>query len=269
MSELDQSVIQDDIHYMQVALDEARQAARIGEVPIGACVVYEGRIIARAHNRRETDKSPSAHAEFLAMQQAARVLDRWRLSGCSVYVSLEPCIMCTGLMINSRVDRCVYGCPDPKGGAVGTLFSLQSDERLNHEFSVTGGVLEDDCGQILKDFFARRRKERKAQKQEGIFVKPKAEELSVLDQTREQINCIDEQIFNLFDQRLDACSDVASYKLEHNLNVLDHTREQKKLEWARNMGDSDREDFNEELMQDIMDISKRYQEKLIQNKNNE
>ncbi len=154
---------QDEI-YMRLALDQADLAAQEGEVPIGAVVVCDGQVIAAAHNRRETDRDPSAHAEFSAMLEAARKLDRWRLSGCTVYVTLEPCLMCAGLMVNARVDRCVFGAPDPKGGALGTLFDLSHDERLNHEFEVTPGVLQDEAAEQLRAFFRRRRKENKQAK---------------------------------------------------------------------------------------------------------
>ena len=150
-----------DEDYMRMALDEARLAAEEGEVPIGAVVVHEDKVIARAHNRRETDRDPSAHAEFSAMCAAARVLDRWRLTGCAVYVTLEPCLMCAGLMVNARIDRCVYGAPDPKGGALGTLFDVSHDERLNHEFEVTSGVLADECATELRSFFRARRAKKK------------------------------------------------------------------------------------------------------------
>ena len=147
-----------DETYMQLALEEARAAAEEGEVPIGAVVVCDGVVVARAHNRRETDRDPSAHAEFSAMVQAAQALDRWRLSGCTVYVTLEPCLMCAGLMVNSRIDRCVYGALDPKGGALGTLYDVSHDARLNHEFEVEGGVLADECADLLRSFFRARRK---------------------------------------------------------------------------------------------------------------
>lgn len=150
-----------DEDYMRMALDEARLAAEEGEVPIGAVVVREDKVIARAHNRRETDRDPSAHAEFSAMCEAARVLNRWRLTGCTVYVTLEPCLMCAGLMVNARIDRCVYGAPDPKGGALGTLFDVSHDERLNHEFEVTSGVLADECAAELRSFFRARRAKKK------------------------------------------------------------------------------------------------------------
>lgn len=151
-----------DEDYMRMALEEAAAAAQEKEVPIGAVVVCDGKVVARAHNRRELDNDPSAHAEFAAMVAASRELGRWRLTGCTVYVTLEPCLMCAGLMVNSRIDRCVYGAPDPKGGALGTLFDVSHDERLNHEFEVTSGVLQDECAEQLRVFFKRRRAENKA-----------------------------------------------------------------------------------------------------------
>ena len=147
---------------MMLALAEAAKAAEEGEVPIGAVVVCDGEVVAAAHNRRETDRDPSAHAEFSAMTAAAAALDRWRLTGCTVYVTLEPCLMCAGLMVNARVDRCVFGAPDPKGGAVGTLYDVSGDPRLNHAFEVRGGVLEEECAAMLRDFFRARRKAAKA-----------------------------------------------------------------------------------------------------------
>ena len=154
----------DDEKFMALALEEAARAAELGEVPIGAVVVHDGEVIARAGNRRETDADPAAHAEFSALMEASRVLGRWRLTGCTVYVTLEPCLMCAGLMVNSRIDRCVFGAPDPKGGAVGTLYDVSHDERLNHEFEVEGGVLETECAEILRIFFKRRRAEAKSAK---------------------------------------------------------------------------------------------------------
>ena len=144
---------EDDERYMRAALEEARAAARLGEVPIGAVVVYRGEIVSRAHNLRERNEDPSAHAEFTAMCAAARALGRWRLTGCTVYVTLEPCCMCAGLMVNARIDRCVFGAPDPKGGATGSLFRLHADARLNHAFAVTPGVLGDECAALLREFF--------------------------------------------------------------------------------------------------------------------
>lgn len=151
-----------DERFMREALVEAHAAAAEGEVPIGAVVVYEGEIIARAHNRRELDEDPSAHAEFSAMVAAARALGRWRLTGCTVYVTLEPCVMCAGLMVNARVTRCVYGAADPKAGALGSLYQLNADRRLNHAFEVTAGVLSNECAGVLKAFFAELRGEGRA-----------------------------------------------------------------------------------------------------------
>lgn len=146
-----------DIAYMRMCIEQAREAERLGEVPIGAVVVYEGEVIARACNRREIDADPAGHAEFLALKQAAEVLGRWRLSGCTVYVTLEPCLMCAGLMYQARIDRCVYGTADPKAGALGTLYAVNEDERLNHRFDVTSGVLCDECAELLRAFFAKLR----------------------------------------------------------------------------------------------------------------
>lgn len=155
---------------MRLALEQARIAEGLGEVPIGAVVVYEPidsatrrtlaspRVIAAACNLRETTQDPAAHAEFLAIQEAARVLDTWRLTDCTVYVTLEPCIMCAGLMHQSRITRCVYGAHDPKAGALGTLYSIHEDERLNHCFGVTSGILEEECANLLQDFFTSKRK---------------------------------------------------------------------------------------------------------------
>ena len=143
-----------DEKFMREALAEARAAAAVGEVPIGAVVVCAGEIVARAHNRRELDQDPSAHAEFAALCAAAQTLGRWRLSDCTVYVTLEPCCMCAGLMVNARVGRCVYGAADAKAGALGSLYDLNADSRLNHRFNVTAGVLVDECREVLSDYFA-------------------------------------------------------------------------------------------------------------------
>lgn len=142
-----------DEKFMREALAEARAAAAVGEVPIGAVVVRAGEIVARAHNRRELDQDPSAHAEFAAVCAAAQALGRWRLSDCTVYVTLEPCCMCAGLMVNARVGRCVYGASDAKAGALGSLYDLNADSRLNHRFNVTAGVLADECREVLSGYF--------------------------------------------------------------------------------------------------------------------
>ncbi len=143
-----------DEKFMREALAEARAAAAVGEVPIGAVVVRAGEIVARAHNRRELDQDPSAHAEFAALCAAAQAFGRWRLSDCTVYVTLEPCCMCAGLMVNARVGRCVYGAADAKAGALGSLYDLNADSRLNHRFNVAAGVLADECRELLSSYFA-------------------------------------------------------------------------------------------------------------------
>ncbi len=146
-----------DEQAMAVALDEARQAAEAGDVPIGAVVVSDGRIIARAHNRREADLDPTAHAELLALRAAAAALGRWRLPDVTVYVTLEPCPMCAGALVAARVGRLVFGAADPKAGACGSLYNLCVDPRLNHELPVTDGILAGQSGELLSAFFERRR----------------------------------------------------------------------------------------------------------------
>lgn len=143
---------------MREALEEARQAALVGEVPVGAVVVHRGQVIARAHNRREMDEDPTAHAEILVLREAAEVLGSWRLEECTLYVTLEPCFMCAGAVVNSRVARLVFGATDPKAGAVGSLADVPGDARLNHRPEVLGGVQAEACGSILKEFFALRRR---------------------------------------------------------------------------------------------------------------
>jgi tRNA(adenine34) deaminase len=147
-----------DESWMAEALAEARLAGTEGEVPIGAVVVCEGRIIGRGRNARERLHDPTAHAEILALQEAARALGRWRLTGATLYATLEPCPMCAGALVNARVDRLVYAVPDPKAGAAGTLFDVPRDPRLNHRVEVESGVLAAECGALLKDFFRARRK---------------------------------------------------------------------------------------------------------------
>ena len=148
----------DDEGFVREALEEARQAALAGEVPVGAVVVHRGQVIARAHNRRELDGDPTAHAEILALREAAEALGMWRLDECTLYVTLEPCFMCAGAVVNGRVARLVFGAMDPKAGAVGSLANVPRDARQNHRPEVVRGVLAEACGQILKDFFAERRR---------------------------------------------------------------------------------------------------------------
>lgn len=151
-----------DDDFMRVALEEAAAAGAAGDVPIGAIVVRDGAIVGRGHNRREIDGDPTGHAEIVALREAARAAGEWRLMGATVYVTLEPCPMCAGALVNARVARVVYGCADPKAGAVDTLFGIGRDERLNHRFAVVAGVLADPCAGILRSFFAARRNRRPA-----------------------------------------------------------------------------------------------------------
>ena len=157
-----------DEYYMQQAIEEAKKAYAVGEIPIGAVLVHEGTIISRHHNRRELDHDATAHAEVLVIREANQLLDRWRLTGCTLYVTIEPCPMCAGAIINSRIDRVVYGASDYKGGAVESLFNVLSHPGLNHEPGLASGVLGDECSQIMKDFFKERRKTRRStQEAEG------------------------------------------------------------------------------------------------------
>ena len=142
---------------MREALALAREAGERGEVPVGAVALFEGRIVGRGANARESAKDPSAHAELLAIQETARTLGRWRLAGVTLVVTLEPCAMCAGAMVLARIDRLVYGATDPKAGAVGSLMDLSQDPRLNHRFPVERGVLADEAGELLRAFFRARR----------------------------------------------------------------------------------------------------------------
>ena len=142
---------------MRLALGEAVAARDEGEVPVGAVVLCQGRVVAAAHNQREGLRDPTAHAEMLAITQAAESLGAWRLSGCTLVVTLEPCPMCAGAIVQARIDRVVYGADDLKAGAVRSLYSLLNDDRLNHSVEVTPGVLAPECGGILSEFFRQRR----------------------------------------------------------------------------------------------------------------
>jgi tRNA(adenine34) deaminase len=147
--------------YMRLALEEADLAAAHGDVPIGAVVVSrDGVVLAREHNRRELDSDPTAHAELLALREATRHLSGWRLEGATVYVTLEPCAMCAGALVNARIARLVFGATDPKAGAVVSLFQIGSDARLNHRFEIEGGMLAEEGGRRLSDFFAARRRDK-------------------------------------------------------------------------------------------------------------
>ena len=146
-----------DEHGMRLALAEAERAASAGEVPVGAVVVRGDEVVGRGHNRREIDADPLAHAEILAIRQASAAVGGWRLSGCTLFVTLEPCAMCAGALVNSRVDRLVFGARDPKAGFCGSLGDLVTDSRLNHRLEVTEGVLAEECGMLLRKFFERLR----------------------------------------------------------------------------------------------------------------
>ena len=142
---------------MGEALALARRAGEAGEVPVGAVALFEGRVVGRGWNRREGDRDPTAHAELFAVQEAARSLGRWRLTGVSLVVTLEPCAMCAGAMVLARIDRLVIGAVDPKAGATGSLLDLSADPRLNHRFPVERGLRAEECGALLRDFFRSRR----------------------------------------------------------------------------------------------------------------
>ena len=146
-------------HWMTEAIALAREAMARGEVPIGCVVVNDltGEIVGRGYNRRESDHDPTAHAEILAMREAGRALGHWRLVDCTLVVTLEPCPMCAGAIVNARVPRLVYGCDDPKAGAVRTLFQVCTDTRLNHRVDVTAGVMGDECAELLRSFFREQR----------------------------------------------------------------------------------------------------------------
>jgi tRNA(adenine34) deaminase len=143
--------------YMQLALAEAEQARADGEVPVGAVIVHQGRVVASAHNQREQLRDPTAHAEMIAITQAAEAVGSWRLDGCRLYVTLEPCPMCAGAIVQARISQLIYGTADPKAGAVESLYRLLSDPRLNHQTQFTSGVLAAACGKLLTDFFRTQR----------------------------------------------------------------------------------------------------------------
>ncbi len=143
---------------MKLALEEAEQAIREGEVPVGAVIVHENRLIASAHNQREQLHDPTAHAEMIAITQAAEARQSWRLDECTLYVTLEPCPMCAGAMLQARIPTVVYGAADPKAGAVHTLYNLLTDKRLNHCCMVVSGVMAEQCGEILSRFFQQQRR---------------------------------------------------------------------------------------------------------------
>ena len=154
-------ISKEDEKYMKIAIEQAQIAEENGDVPIGAVIVYKNQIIGKAYNQREQLKDPTAHAEIIALTQAAAFLESWRLNACTMYVTLEPCPMCAGALVLGRLDRLVYGCDDPKTGACKSLYNIVQDERLNHKLEVISGVLEEQCREQLQGFFARRRQENK------------------------------------------------------------------------------------------------------------
>lgn len=156
-----------DEKYMREALREARKAYRIGEVPIGCVIVYEGRVIGRGYNRRKTDHSTLSHAELTAIKKASKVIGDWRLEGCTLYVTLEPCQMCSGAIIQARIDRVVMGCMNPKAGCGGSLLNILENPLFNHQAEVTRGVLEEECSGILTRFFKELRVRLKTEKAEN------------------------------------------------------------------------------------------------------
>ncbi len=154
-------MMSNDEYYMKLAIEEAKKAERIGEVPIGAIIVQDGRVIARAHNLRETEQRAIAHAEVLAIDEACRVTGSWRLERAVLYVTLEPCAMCAGAIVLSRIERVVFGASDPKGGCAGTLMNLLQENRFNHQAEVASGVLAEECGALLSGFFRRLREQKR------------------------------------------------------------------------------------------------------------
>lgn len=152
----------DDFYWMEKAIQQAKKAAFLKEVPIGAVAVHENKEIAKAHNLRESRQDPLGHAEIYLISKIAKKLGRWRLNGVSVYVTLEPCLMCMGALMQARVDRLVFGCFDPKAGASGSLYDLSKDRRLNHRIEVVSGILENESSTLLSDFFRKLRHPRKS-----------------------------------------------------------------------------------------------------------
>ena len=152
------------ITYMQAAIEEAKKAQNLGEVPIGAVIVKDGEIIARGYNLRETSQLSNAHAEMIAIAQANEMVGSWRLEDCTLYVTLEPCPMCAGAIVQSRIPTVVFGAHDPKGGCCGTIYNLLDESKFNHRCELVSGVLEEECGQLLSDFFRNLRQKKKQQR---------------------------------------------------------------------------------------------------------
>jgi len=161
-----------DDNYMKLAIEQAQVAEENGDVPIGALIVFENQIIGKAYNQREQLNDPTAHAEIIALTQAAAFMESWRLHGCTIYVTLEPCPMCAGALVLARMDRLVYGCDDPKTGACGSLYDIVRDKRLNHRLAVSTGVLADECSGLLRNFFGKKRLEKASPEDESCDFPP-------------------------------------------------------------------------------------------------
>ena len=153
----------EDVRYMRQALTQAKKAAKNDDVPIGCVIVHEGKVIARGYNRRNADKSGLAHAEIIAIRKASKVIGDWRLEDCTIYVTLEPCQMCAGAIVQSRIPKCVIGCMNPKAGSAGSVINLLDIKEFNHQVEIKKGVLEEECSKLLKDFFANLRLRKKEQ----------------------------------------------------------------------------------------------------------
>ena len=167
MKEIIQNIEQTDIKLMKEALRQAKKAYKLDETPIGCVIVHEGKIIARGYNRRNTDKSPLAHAEITAIRKASRKLGDWRLEECTLYVTLEPCQMCAGAIVQSRIPRVVIGCMNPKAGCAGSVLNLLQVERFNHQAEIETGVLEEECSGMMKQFFRELRERKKREKEKS------------------------------------------------------------------------------------------------------
>ena len=157
-----------DEKYMKEAIKQAKKAYALDETPIGCVIVCEGKVISRGYNRRNTDKNPLAHAEITAIRKASRRLGDWRLEGCTMYVTLEPCQMCAGAIVQSRMDRVVIGCMNPKAGCAGSILNLLQMDRFNHQAEITAGVLEEECSSLMKQFFRELREKKKKEKRSGV-----------------------------------------------------------------------------------------------------
>lgn len=168
MSKIRASVLTEDEKYMKEAIRQARKAEALGEVPIGCVIVYEGKIIGRGYNRRMTDHSALAHGEILAIKKACRKMGDWRLEGCRIYVTLEPCPMCAGAIVQARIPQVIIGCMNPKAGCAGSVLDLFHQEGLNHRCQVETGILQEECSEMMKSFFRRLREKGKEKKEREI-----------------------------------------------------------------------------------------------------